>query len=644
VAGDNRCAPTRVVDNAVPGRRRARRWTAVCIITVLLHSVPIATTSPAAAAQPETSRLVAFEPERLADTRRADCGCRWIDDTTFEVDVAGHPAVPDDAVAAAVTITAVPTSLPGHVTIWPSGSARPNVSTLNTRPDRTVANSAIVPLGDGGHLTVSSLRAGGVVVDVTAAFVPATVATDGRFVPIEARRIVDTRTGTPRGALHRGDSLSVPLPDGIPPDTIALVANVTSVREAGAGHLSIRPAGSRRVESSILNVDGSGRAVAASVIVAVSERGFVIDTHAGGHVVVDVVGWFTGPSGSSSTDGLFVPLPPMRLIDTRPEPGRIHAGGTIEIESPVAGAAAVVTNVTVVRPDRRGHVTAYPARTPAPDTSTVNPATWNHTVANFAITRASAAGLAYRSHGGADLVVDATGWFIGTPVTTTTSRAPNTPTRSRILVVGDSTLGGVTLVPSSTAAFVGVDAVVDAAACRRLVRPSCRSDITNVIPNTALEAIVGTPGRLDIVAVKTGYNDWFSDFPAEFDAVVAAARSKGAHTILWLTYNEDVARPTARQAYAENNADLRVLAALPQYDDVLVADWLAYSRLRQDWFWDGTHLTPDGAWALTDYVSRWAAAIEHRPCPRGWTPGEAAPDPCPAPEQRGPVPFPRGLY
>lgn len=629
----------------MPHRRRpvialVARIASVVLLVPLLQVAPSATPAAATAG---TTRLVAFEPERLADTRRPDCGCRWVDDTTFEVDVTGHAAVPDEAVAAVVTITAVPTAEPGHVTVWPSGRARPNVSTLNTRPDRVVANSAIVPLGDG-RLSVSSLRPGGVVVDVMAVFVPATSAAEGRFVPIESRRLVDTRTGTPSGALSPGGSLRVALPSGVPSDATALIANVTSVRELGPGHLAVRPAGSDAVDSSILNVDGSGRAVAASVIVPVSDDGFVVDSYAGGHVVVDVVGWFTGPSAPSSDEGLFVPIDPTRLVDTRRAPGRIHAGGTIEVAPPTGEAAAVVTNVTIVRPDRRGHVTAYPARTALPSTSTVNTSSWNHTIANFAITPASTAGLAYRSHGGTDLVVDATGWFTGGPRAATAGAAPNTPVRSRMLVVGDSTLGGVTLVPSSTAALIGVDAVVDAAACRRLVRPSCRSDITNVIPNTAVEAIIGSPGHVDIVVIKTGYNDWFSDFPAEFDAVVAAARSKGAHTILWLTYNEDVARPTARQAYAENNADLRVLTALPRYDDVILADWLAYSRLRQDWFWDGTHLTPDGAWALTDYVGRWAAALEHRACPRGWTVGETPPDPCPVPELRGPVPFPRGLY
>src|SRR5690606_1531501 len=251
---------------------------------------------------------------------------------------------------------------------------------------------------------------------------------------------------------------------------------------------------------------------------------------------------------------------------------------------------------------------------------------------------------AYWSHAGTDLLVDVSGWFTGAPVPATEPVPSNQPDRARVLLVGDSTLASLDVYTQSAAALAGFDAVVDAAPCRRLLRPSCLSDTTGSVPNTAVEAIQGAAGAFDVVVVKVGYNDWFSDFPTEFDAVVQAARSKGAHTILWLTYNEDVSRPNARRAYEENNADLRRLVTRPQYTDVLLADWLRYSRPRPDWFADGTHLGSDGTWSLADYVSRWIAAIEHRPCPRPWAPGLATPDPCLAPEVLGPVPDAHSLY
>ena len=62
------------------------------------------------------------------------------------------------------------------------------------------------------------------------------------------------------------------------------------------------------------------------------------------------------------------------------------------------------------------------------------------------------------------------------------------------------------------------------------------------------------------------------------------------------------------------------------------------------WTWDGSHLTETGSWLTADYVSRWMAAIEHRPCPRPWGPGGPTFDPCPNPDSVGLVPNVRALY
>lgn len=622
---------------------RWRRWgsTAVAGLVVLSAAAPPPVETVDAAVT--TAALVPVGPVRLADTRRDDCGCHRPDAATITVGVTGRPGVPADAVAAALTVTALRTDRPGYATVFPTGAPRPGTSTVNTRTDRVVANTTIVPIGAEGRISVYLSAPTDVVVDLTAVFVPASESRAGRYVPDAGRRLVDTRTGA-RGPIAPGGRLDVALPVDIDVDATAVVVNLTSVQAPRAGWLGARASGARPSGTSALNPDGSGAAVAAATIVPVAADGFSIDVASGGHVVVDLLGWFTGPSAAVSSDGLFVPTPLRRLLDTRERSGRLNRNGTLEVAGAFPHAAAVVTNVTAVRPDHGGYVTAFPAGRTVPATSTVNPAAWNHTVANFAITQVSDRGTAYRSSGGTDLLVDVSGWFTGSPIEASDPPLPNAPTRSRVLVVGDSTLAALEVVTAAQAALVGFDAVVDAASCRRLLRPSCRSDTTGLVPNTVVEAIAGTPGRLDIVVVKAGYNDWFSDFPAEFDAVVRTARAKGARTIVWLSYNEAVSRPNARRAYEENNADLQWLATRPEYADVLLADWLRYSTQRPDWFADGTHATTAGAWALADYVSRWIAAVEHRPCPRPWAPGQAPPDPCPPPELIGPVPDAQSLY
>ena len=598
-----------------------------------------------ASAATTTSSFVPVGPLRLADTRNAVCGCTRRDDTTIEIDIAGHPALTPEAVGVAITVTATPTGQPGYVTAYPADAPRPTASTLNTRSDRTVANSAIIPVGADGKIALFHLVPGELIVDITGIFVAADTSRAGRFISVSARRLVDTRQQGPySGALGASGDLTLPLPDGVAGDATAVAVNVTTLDEPGPSHLSARAAGAPVATTSFLNSSGFGQVVASATIVPVSPDGFTIRSLAGGQLIVDFLGWFTGPSATESNVGLFVPVQPQRLIDTRDQSARLYPKGTIEIPSPVAGAASLVTNVTITQPDRGGYVTGFAAGTAKPSTSTVNPAFFEHTLANLAITPISTRGIAYWSLGGADLIVDMTGYFTGDAVAAGEPVPSNTPGRSRVLIVGDSTLAGLDVYNQSQAALIGFDPILDAAQCRRLLRPSCRSSTNGLVPNTAYEAILTTPGTLDIVVVKAGYNDWFSDFPVEFDAVVHAARVKGAHTIVWLTYNENVSRPTARRAYQENNADLRQLTNLPQYSDVLLADWLAYSGTRGDWFADGTHVGPYGAWALADYVSRWVAAIEHRACTRPWELFTPIPSPCPRPELLGPVPNPISLY
>jgi hypothetical protein len=586
---------------------------------------------------------VALEPARLTDTRQPDCGCVPVDPRTVRVDVAGALDAVDDAVAAVVTVTAPPTGAHGFVSAYPGGSERPLVSMLNTRPDRVVANSTVVPLAPDGTIDVFRHDGGDVVVDLHAVFVRAEQASAGRFVAMPPTRIVDTRTSTPpTGALPSRGEARVPLPTGVPADATALVLNITSVGAPAPGHLSVRPSGGAATDTSVLNVDGTGAAVAASVIAPVDAGGFTVSSYSGGHVVVDVAGWFTGPSAPTTADGLFVPFAPRRLLDTRELADRVYAGGTIEVAAPAPGAA-VALNVTAVDADAAGFVTAYAAGTTPPPTSSVNPSFWNHTVANFAIVGASARGLAFSSLRGTDLVVDATGWFTGAPAAATTPPRPNEHRAPRVLVVGDSTLVALSLFPDAFGAFRGVDVVVDAMSCRRLRRPSCNSNVTGVTPNTAVEAILTTPGELDVVVVKTGYNDWFDDLRPDVDAVVRAARSKGAHTVLWQTYNELRRSPRGAEAMRENNRQLPQIITGRAYPDVLIADWAGYSAGRDDWFWDGIHMTREGSFAQADYISRWVAAIEHRACPAPWSPGGPVVDPCVPPEWIGSVTAPELL-
>jgi len=567
-----------------------------------------------------------------------------LDATTMRVDVAGRFGIADDITAAVVTVTATNITADTFLTAYPAGQSVPNTSIVNPRRNHDVGNTAIVPVGSDGAIDIRSTIPIGpaidVVVDVTGFFVSADSATQGRFMPVTPDRILDTRRpGSPTGRLVPGGHVEVPRPAGVPDDSVGLVLNVTSVDATQAGFLNISPTNGTATPTSFMNPDGSGDPLAAFVIAPLSADGLTINATTGGHVIVDLVGWFTGPSATSGSEGLFVPISPTRSLDTRDDPRNVGPAGAIEVgfAGVVPPAAAVATNVTLDRTDDAGFVTAYPAGTPLPEVSTVNATRTGDTIANAAITRLSTRGTAYFSDRGTDVIVDVNGYFTGAPVAATLPVPPLDNGPSRALLVGDSTLlavGSYGLLH----AFQGFDDVYEAASCRTLGVPSCGR---NPVPNS-VATINSANGRFDSVVIMAGYDEWWTTFPDSFDAVNAAARAKGARRIIWLTFREGVGYTmpdgsTANEAFVKNNQTLRDKVASGANPDVVIADWYGYTSATPTWLSsDGIHLTFTGAYGVADYISRTIASLEGRPCPQPWVEGGPIEAPCSDPDQHGP--------
>ncbi|MFK7917504.1 MAG: hypothetical protein AB8G14_05470 [Ilumatobacter sp.] len=592
----------------------------------------------------------AFEPvgpHRLADTREADCGCRRIDSRTIRVDIGTSATVPQQITAAAVTITVTRAATRGYATVYPSGTSRPVASTVNFPALRSAANSTIVGVGSNGSVDVFVSADAHVIVDVTGVFSAAASATSGRFVSLTPSRILDGRVaGAPIGRMAPGSSATIAMPRSVPADATAVAVNVTSIRAERAGYLSGFAAGSNAADTSFLNVDGSGSPVAAAVILPVSSNGLTILNTAGGRLAIDLTGYFTGPSGHASADGLFVATNPSRLLDTRLEERRLWANGEIEVAQPYRNAAALVTNVTMARTDSSGFVAASAAGRWRPEVSALNASRRNQTIPNAAITPVSTRGVAYYASLTTDLIVDVNGYFTGSPLSAPFPVPSNTPVPRRVLMVGDSTLAVVRNVRPTQDLFVGFDPVLDAQGCRRLVWPSCFSDSDFRTPNTVEEAILSTSGVVDVVVVMAGYNDWHDPFGTFVDTIMQAARSKGARQVVWLTFSEGrqpKSSATAIEVYAENTRDL--WASAPRHSDLVIADWRNYNARSNGWMSpDGVHLTTRGGYGLADYISRWIAHLDGRACTAALTPGGVPQNPCPNPNSAQRLPDIAGLY
>ena len=583
-------------------------------------------TTPASAETGVPSSLVAVVPCRLLDTRvsrrtpvRAD--------ETIGLDVAGRCATPTDATAAALTVTTTGSTSRGHATVFPASTGLPATSTLNFSANTTVANTAITALVDGAaEIHVSSTVH--LVVDVTAVFVPAPGgATAGRFQPLDPTRVADTRTDGRRGV---GD-IAVALPAGVPSDATAISATITMVNSRRPGHLSVRPAGATRSRTSIVNTDPTNPTRAVTVVVPVTSAGFVVHRSVETDVVVDLAGWFTGPSASLADDGLFVAVTPHRVWDARVSHEALHPDGTAERLMGDNSHGSAIVNLTAVDTVRPGYVSVRPAGTPWAGTSSLNPR-WRLPTANLAISQLSDRGLAFRSRTGTRLVVDVTGWFTGPRLQATTSPDPNPmPQRGgRVLFVSDSALAGIRWT-GALDLLVGADFHADLESCRRLIGASCRGR-EGYAPTTAVTAIRNAPGTFDTLVMGVGYNDFSGTFALGVRSVVTAARERGISRIVWITYREPVtyrspAGASNAATFAANNATLRSMLATGLYPEIELADWNAYTASRPEWFTsDGVHLRPEGAVEAAVFVSNTLAHLERRPCPvAGQSTGATAP-------------------
>lgn len=609
---------------------------------------------------PATSAYRPVGPCRLLDTR--DAGAPLAAGAALSFATAGRCGIPDGASALALTVIITGPAAAGFAVVWQTGLERPPTSTLNFAANETRANGAIVAVGAQDSIDVMVNVAAHVIVDVTGAFVPATTSRAGRFVAMPPTRVLDTRVQGGRPA--PGTSVTVPLPATVPTDATALAVTIATTDSGGAGYFTAFPAGMERTESSALNTDDRNQIRSAGQIVPVSAGGFSVFSQNGDHVVVDVTGWFTGRSAAASSVGLFVPVRPTRLIDTRGSLP-VYPGGTVEIEpGSVAGAgaalgasspvAAIAANWTMTSTWAAGFLTAYPARTDRPVASTANADRRAQDVAQFGIIGASTTGVAVYASAGTHLVVDATGWFTGARVAAVApAPAPNTPVADvgkRVLLMGDSTLAGVRWYTNSQHALGGSSFVLDMESCRRLIGASCRGREGRVPPN-AIDAILAHAETFDVVVVMTGYNDYWPNFGVAFDEVVSAARQRGAKEIIWLTYREGstYANPstgTLQDAgFRTQNQILRDKVASGSYGDVRIADWNTYTAATSGWFTsDGIHFTLAGAYAAADYISRQIAFSHGEPCPMPWALGGGIDVPCTNPDLHPSLADPIGLY
>jgi hypothetical protein len=162
--------------------------------------------------------------------------------------------IPSTAQAYSLNVTAVPHSTLSYLTAWPTGEAQPNVSTLNALTGAVTANTAIVPAGTSGDVSIYVSDAADVILDVNGYFAP--LATGGlSLYAVTPCRVIDTRPAAFEAELAVYVKTSTCAPPATAP---AYVLNATVVPEGGLGYLTLWPAGEPQPTVSALNAsDGA---------------------------------------------------------------------------------------------------------------------------------------------------------------------------------------------------------------------------------------------------------------------------------------------------------------------------------------------------------------------------------------------------
>ena len=353
----------------------------------------------------------------------------------------------------------------------------------------------------------------------------------GSFAPLAPARILDTRigNGAPVGAVPAGGAVDLQVTGraGVPSDGVgAVVLNVTVTQPGADGNIVVYPTGAEVPLASNLNFV-PGQTIPNLVTVKVGTDGKVsLKNNSLGSVqlVADVAGYYR--SGTATLPGMYTPLTPARILDTRTGNGApvgpVPPGGSLDLQVtgsggvPSDGVGAVVLNVTVTQPSSDGNVVAFPSGQPVPLASNLNFGP-GQTIPNLVTVQLGSGGkVTLRNNSAAGtvhLVADVAGYYLAGTAVVPGAFVPTTPmrlldTRSNVGSSGPIAAGGTVLVPG---VLGGTVVAFPAAAVLNVTvtQPTWDGSVVAYPPNTTpplASNLNFVPGQTipNLVIVKTG--------------------------------------------------------------------------------------------------------------------------------------------
>ncbi|HEY3717215.1 MAG TPA: hypothetical protein VGL39_22050 [Jatrophihabitantaceae bacterium] len=302
---------------------------------------------------------------------------------------------------------------------------------------RFVTGTVVFGVGLASAVTVASAA------PLYAPPTPSTAVMPGAFGSISPARLLDTRTGSgaPAGKVTSAhpETLQVLGRGGVPASGVsAVVLTVTVLTPTATGGVTVWANGTDKPgTTNVAFVKGVN--VANQVVSAVGSDGKVeLSDNSPGtfDLVADVSGYYL--AGTPTAAGTTALVAPARILDTRAgaTPHRVAPGGTVTLTVGGHGgvpseAGAALLDLTVLTPSAGGGVTAYPAGTSKPATSTITYAA-GRIIANLAAVKLGTGAqivLANNSSGSIDLVADVMGYVLPGSAVAAATYVSTTPAR-----------------------------------------------------------------------------------------------------------------------------------------------------------------------------------------------------------------------
>jgi hypothetical protein len=332
----------------------------------------------------------------------------------IDLQIGGVKGVPVDASAVVLNVAVTESQVPGFVTVWPCGQARPGTASLNYDAGETTSNLVIADLGASGKVCLFSLAGAHLVADVNG-FFPA----GADYSPIaNPERVLDSRVGSgaPVGKVPAEGvvELLVGGLKGVPVDASAVALNVAVADPSRPGFVTVWPCGQPRPVTANLNY-AQGETTSNLVIARLGAgRKVCLFSLAATFLIGDVSGFFPASADYSPIAN------PTRVLDSRDgtgvSPGVVPAGGVVELQigglkGVPSDALAVALNVAVTESSVPGFVTVWPCGQPRPVTANLNYDA-GETTSNLVIAKLGAGGkVCLFSLADTHLVADVNGFF-----------------------------------------------------------------------------------------------------------------------------------------------------------------------------------------------------------------------------------------